>query len=305
MCSICNIPYLVPFREKLEQWRAEKRKKQNVTKVSSKKPFKVCSTSAQQNNGRIPPKASERVKLLVESNFKTTWNYNTSPRHLNYRKSSESVRKPRQSKEKVQRKGKENLHERAVRKGQEKSVGTSNKKAALKRNSRRGAQKSTKRIVSNARRETLTLSTGKANGQKKRLDRNETGEGSDSRRELKAKRAVANVTITSQAKRQRKNLQSGPIQGRNGQTLTEGSLRWLHSKLTPRKCLEKQKDLVFTSCDKPKEASVDSPSIFNRSVVTGGKQSMRYSTVYRSMVVNMLAMPLKEKNPLLHSSIYC
>ncbi|KAJ8028591.1 hypothetical protein HOLleu_30878 [Holothuria leucospilota] len=98
--------------EKLAKWKAEKEnlKRNSSVKTSSRQPFKVGRT--QMRRGKVPARASEKIKLLVESNLNTNWTYRTSPRYSSCRKSvshvkkslcekklssSQSVRKPHQA----------------------------------------------------------------------------------------------------------------------------------------------------------------------------------------------------------------
>lgn len=60
-------------------------------KASSRQPFKVGHTTMRR--GKVPARASEKIKLLVESNQNTNWTYRTSPRYASCRKSVSHVKK--------------------------------------------------------------------------------------------------------------------------------------------------------------------------------------------------------------------
>ncbi|XP_071847009.1 uncharacterized protein [Apostichopus japonicus] len=223
--------------EKLEKWKTEKKMRQTSIKASTKKPFKAGSTSMQQNKGKVPSKASEKMKLLVESNLKTSWSYNTSPRHLNYRKTLASARRTPQQTDKRMN-GKENR--KSVRKSTNRretltlSTGKVKMDSRSKRDSKIVSQEVSKNDTSNARRETLTLSTGKklnTQHEKQERDLKDEDEENDLRRELQVQRRAA--------KKRSANTLGGEQSGKKMNSVAERKDRrmtrerpWRQSKVT-------------------------------------------------------------------------
>lgn len=278
----CNI-LSSPCREKLEKWKTEKKMRQTSMKASTKKPFKAGSTSMQQNKGKVPSKASEKMKLLVESNLKTSWSYNTSPRHLNYRKTLASARRTPQQTEKRMN-GKENR--KSVRKSTNRretltlSTGKVKMDSRSKRDSKIVSQEVSKNDTSNARRETLTLSTGKklnTQHEKQERDLKDEDEENDLRRELQVKRRAAKKRSANTLGGEQSGNKMNSVAERKDRRMTR-ERPWRQSKVTTNGGLGEQRKLRAESHKWLHKTSLTKPSVHERPSTSqeGTQESMRY-----------------------------